>query len=164
MRRDGEEMKKGNNQYLILVLFIGVVFILIVAGCLEKMEKATVEPSALVIAPSAIETITKTSMSTLNPTLSATPTRTITPFPNNTRTPLPTLSSEEAQERVWKLMTGDEICLLPCWGNIVPGKTSIDKAKAYLNSFAYEVGVTSKGLTIWTKFLHPNQERSFQAG
>lgn len=116
------------------------------------MEKPTVEPSALAIAPSAI---TKTPIPTLNPTQTATPTKTNTPFPTNTWTLLPTLSPKEAQERVQVLMTGDEICLLPCWGNIIPGKTSIDEAKAHLNSFAYKIGGTREYISL--TILKPDQ-------
>lgn len=60
-----------------------------------------------------------------------------TPHPlEPTFPPGPTLTAEESQSEIARLMQGDSSCLFPCWWGIVPGKTSrsfVVAAMAHLN-------------------------------
>ncbi len=94
-------------------------------------------------APQAIPTATLVSptpaqQSTLTATLSSTstplPTLTATLLP--TLTPLPTLPAAEAKSQVVELLKTNKGCKLPCFWGIIPGLTSWDETKNFLDSFS----------------------------
>jgi hypothetical protein len=116
---------------------ISLLFVTMLAGCAAvKQEVVPTPPLTVDNAPE--QTAILISIETLTPSPSQTmmSTRTNNPIPVYTWTPQSTLSQEEATERVQDLLIGDEICRLPCWGNIIPGETSWEEAKAYLTTFA----------------------------
>jgi len=87
----------------------------------------TIMLTASTITPSAISLI----VSTRTPLPSAMPRPLEPTFP-----PGPTLTAEESQNEIAKLMQGNPDCLFPCWWGIVPGKTSrfyTTAALTYLN-------------------------------
>lgn len=53
-----------------------------------------------------------------------------------TVTPYPTLMSSSITQYVDDLVSTNEICLFPCWGGIIPGKTNWGSISAFLASFA----------------------------
>lgn len=76
-----------------------------------------------------------TSKLTLTPTITQ-PLPTLTPIPF-TPTFAPTLTSNEAQTLILELLKNDEICHLPCWWGITPGKTTWEETK----KFFFSIGV-----------------------
>jgi len=146
-------MKKCNYQHLIPGWFVSILFAGCIVGCQIDTSIMTSEIGTPMIA--AFATITKTLTLTPIPTQTMIPTRTNTPLPTHTWTPRPTLSQEEAIERVRAVFTGDEICRLPCWGDIIPGETSVEEAMAYFESFAQTVYVNPEDKFIFPEFPNP---------
>lgn len=131
MHGSGGKMKKGFEQNKVLGWLLNIVFVMLMTSCqinTETVKIKTINPTFTNTLPGSA-TITPNSTQTM-------PITTSTPLPINTWTPQPTLSQEETTERVQKLLTGDDICRLPCWGNIIPGETSWEEAKANLTTFA----------------------------
>jgi hypothetical protein len=54
----------------------------------------------------------------------------------STVTPHPTLAPSDVTQFINKLASTDEICIFPCWGGIVPGKTNWSDISSLLASFA----------------------------
>ena len=77
---------------------------------------------------------------TAMPVAMPTSTASITPSPLSTETfltsttSLPTLLVKDAKARVKQLMKDNGGCSLPCWWGIIPGQTSWDDARAFLQS------------------------------
>jgi len=69
--------------------------------------------------------------STYTPTSSPTPTTLPLTF-----TPLPTLEPKEALAKVRELLKTNKGCKLPCFWGIIPGHTSWDEAKDFLETFS----------------------------
>ncbi|OQY27323.1 MAG: hypothetical protein B6I38_10230 [Anaerolineaceae bacterium 4572_5.1] len=118
-------------------------------ACSSSIQQPTSTP--LSVSPSFTPSLTQilpttqkilpSSTPSLTQSLEPTRTPTLTPIPSITPTPLPTLPPEEARELVLTLMETNGGCKLPCWwGQIIPGKTRWEDAKAFLQSFASEIG------------------------
>jgi hypothetical protein len=78
----------------------------------------------------------------------------------------PTLTADEEVELVSELMLPEDSCPLPCWWNIVPGKTTIEEAQASLFGIGAERWESDLDHTYFelklgqkdgSGFLHPDQ-------
>lgn len=153
-------MKNKIKQNLVFNWLLRIVVVILLTGCrinTETVKIKTINPTFTNTLPGS---------ATIAPSLTQTmlPSTTFTPLPTNTWTPQPTLSQEETTERVQKLLTGDDICRLPCWGNITPGETSWEEAKAHLATFAKVIDTPDN---LFKGFVLPNSlepENSFGMG
>jgi len=82
--------------------------------------------------PTATPEPTLTSMATYTSTITPTRIPSSTPMPSPTTDPVLLLPTYEPQEFLNHLLYDDDICMLPCWGNITPGETTYDTAFRYL--------------------------------
>ena len=147
-------MKNRDFRFAFRVCFLEIMFAILITNCQMSPETAAMETDTPLTTASA--TTTRTPTSTSSPTQTVTPIKTNTPLSSSTWTPWPTLSQEETMEWVQAVLTGDEICRLPCWGSIVPGETSEEEAKAYFKAFAQQVYIDPDGNYIFPKFSYPN--------
>lgn len=97
-------------------------------------QTATATPILTSTQRTATARVTQTITSTL--TVTSTATRTPTPV----STPFSTISPQERDEYVHRLNTLNEICSLPCWGMIQPGKTRYEDIEPYLQSLTSDYG------------------------
>jgi hypothetical protein len=100
--------------------------ILVLAGCTSLARNTPTPAAESVVTRLAL---TETATAPIPPTL----TNTVVPA---TITPHPTLSPSEVTQFIDKLASTDEICLLPCWGGIIPGETNWNDVQSFLESFA----------------------------
>jgi hypothetical protein len=80
--------------------------------------------------PESTQTSTVTSISTI--TVTANPSSTSIPTPSPTTDPVRLLPVYEPQNYLNHILYDDDICMLPCWGNITLGETTYDTAFRYL--------------------------------
>lgn len=104
-----------------LLHFFMILLAVLLSGCSSGQQ---------IVTPSATIPATKTNTSTPTPTRTATPVLTATPSP--TTDPVLLLPTYEPQEFLGHLLHDDDICKLPCWGNIIPGEITDDTAFRYL--------------------------------
>lgn len=90
-----------------LLHFFMILLAVLLSGCSSGQQ---------IVTPSATIPATKTNTSTPTPTQTATPVFTATPSP--TTDPVLLLPTYEPQEFLDHLLHDDDICKLPCWGNI----------------------------------------------
>jgi hypothetical protein len=138
----------------LIALLVGIAILL--TGCLSQSKENTphldtVSPSTPASAPPTLEsTYTATTSPTRKPTATFPPTR--TPLPR--QTDLPTIEPGDINVMINALHSK---CRLPCWGNIIPGRTSQFAAQRLLSplgewrttsvSFVYNNASTSINLT-----------------
>ncbi len=119
-----------------------LVTILLLLGCtgpkqtVMPNQTATIAPSLTPIYHTATASETLTSTKTPTMTVTSTPTRTPTPI----STPFATIAPQERDEYVHRLDTLNEICTLPCWGMIQPGKTRYEDIEPYMQSLTSDYG------------------------
>ena len=141
-----EEFMHPPKKYSLMIMFLIIGFAICITGC-QIGEQLSLETYKTKTEYSEIDILTSTSNSINRPASTKMPNRTSTPIPVHTYTPLPTLLPEKAQEQVEVLMSGDGICFLPCWGNIIPGETSVEASVAYLKSFSQKVSIRQNVIT-----------------
>src|SRR5688500_19626003 len=113
--------------------FQAVFLFLFLVGCSSNQISPTVIPEVAatsILLPS--ETIVSPTQTVTSIPSTPLPVLTSTPF----YTPLPTFSSTQAVEnlRIW--LQGVFDCLLPCWGDITPGKTRWPEARQILEQMS----------------------------
>jgi hypothetical protein len=102
-----------------------ILLILLLTGCsanqpVSAPNSSDIQPTS---GPSSTETISPAQ--TLTPTPILLPAFTSVPL----WTPLPTFSSMGGEETLRSWIQGTFECLLPCWGEITPGKTNWEEAR-----------------------------------
>ena len=113
----------------------------ILLGCL--LASCNADPSA----PTAIEPVasktfvplvrlTDTPFPTETPTVTITPTQIPFETPEASLTPLPT--SNEPIVAIWRLLSNNGGCRLPCFWGITPGATTVDEFHQFVNQFPKE--------------------------
>lgn len=118
------------TQRIALIILCAVMAILLL-GCFPQAEgdtrsSITTSPRIQISASPTLEnTATATALPTRKPTATFPPTR--TPLPP--QTDLPTIIPGSINTMIDSLYT---MCELPCWGGVIPGKTSQYAAKRYL--------------------------------
>jgi hypothetical protein len=157
-------MKKNANtlsNHLFWLLII-LVLLLSVIGCNTQSStvpsaihtKQSISPTKFIVTELAASTISPTTAipaQTLSPQLtvvrSATFIATLTP----TWAPILTLSKNQANARIYRLLENNGDCKLPCWFGIIPGVTSWREARNLLQPFSevdnqdpYEVVIGTK--------------------
>lgn len=102
-----------------------VLLTLLVSGCTRNT------------APSSANTPEPPLAVPLNPTI-ATEENNVSPMRMNTPTHLPTstFTPLEKETIISRLLTGDYLCNLPCWGGIEPGVTTLPTALNFVNTIA----------------------------
>lgn len=117
----------------ILVSFV----VIIMSSCVSTLQ---VESDLLSKTPlrSATTDLVAATTSTLPRAPTVVPTS--SPIPESTWTPLPTLHPSKIDSFIESMYTE---CDLPCWGRIIPGKTSEQEAKQLVSSFGTVIESTS---------------------
>jgi len=93
----------------------------------------------VIFTPDSPSAISPASLATPLPTQTSLPTDSPVPFTATTPllfTPLPKLSKADSLTRAIDFLTSDSNCALPCWWNIIPGKTDMRSAINELLSFS----------------------------
>lgn len=116
--------------YIYLRCIVAMMLFGMVAGC-----NSSIKTSARIISSSAA--ITKIPTRTPTPTL---PRKTATATPTETWKPVPTLDSKAALARIKELYVNMELCEIPCWWGITPGKTTWTQARQILSEIQPEQG------------------------
>jgi hypothetical protein len=115
--------------YLLMVLFLA-------AGCAEHSRPSTESIAASQLMPSTtlIPAAAFTpSLTTFTPSASTiTPTRTPTIVPTPTQLP-------EIRQQIIQLFEPNPECQLPCWWGIVPGESTWDYARRFLEPISYRI-------------------------
>lgn len=101
------------------------VIILLVSGCARSTAPGSINTSELTSAVPQ-NPATSTERSTVSSTKMITPTN----LPTSTFTP------EKKEIIISRLLKGDYLCDLPCWGGIEPGVTTIFNAINFVNTIA----------------------------
>jgi len=113
-----------------------VCTVLFLAGCSNlAAPTATLEASATEAHPTQI-VVTPSRTSTYTPE----PTQTFTPL-SSTWTPQPTLRADEAKKLLYELLKDNGGCKLPCFWGIIPGKTTWQEAKSFLEVFSQKISI-----------------------
>jgi hypothetical protein len=117
-----------------------LVIILLIVGCTST--KQTVMPTQTAIITPVLAFTQKTATVRVTPTItpSLTVTSTATRTPTPVSTPFSTIAPREREQYVHRLNTLNEICALPCWGMIQPGKTRYEDIEPYLQSLTSDYG------------------------
>lgn len=129
-----------------LIIILGIIMMSLPLGCLsttiEDAQPIAVSPQLQASITTVVE-ITATALPTKKPTATFAPTR--TPLPP--QTDLPTIETGSINAMIDSLYSR---CRLPCWGSIIPGKTSQYKAKRFLSPLGewYEGSDALEGLII----------------
>jgi len=116
-----------------------LVFQVFISGCTPPenpsptAESTSIQPGRTSTDGTVMETEAPIEIETLIPTATA------SPFPSAMPLPVPTLPREEALVVVAKLLKSNDDCLLPCWWGFVPGETSWESAKPFLQSVALDI-------------------------
>jgi hypothetical protein len=149
-------MRRGLLMILLLVLLVSV-------ACDSKAAVPTVSP---LIIPSATAIRVSSPTLTLVPpnTPTSPPTATSTPMPKPTLTlvphptPGPTLTKDEEQTLVLKLLKENSECRLPCWWGFTPGETAWLTAEKFFLSHGKRIGryYDSQGTVYSVDFFIPN--------
>lgn len=113
-------------------LYLFLILLLVFAGC--GPISSTIQPTQELIIPSqtnlqATDTVAPTS----TPTLAVTE----TPSPTATRTHLATSDPKSMEETIQSLLQDPMNCMVPCFWGIVPGKTSMDEARAFFSHLGF---------------------------
>jgi hypothetical protein len=125
-------MNKKNLPHIMVVAILVIAMAAWLYGCLSTAEEVfrpsiTVSPPTQVSAtPTPENTATATILPTRKPTATRPPTR--TPLPR--QTDLPSIEPGGINAMIDSLYSR---CELPCWGSIIPGKTSQYAAKRFLS-------------------------------
>jgi hypothetical protein len=141
-----------------LSLFLILSFAL--AGCAPA--SSTMQPTQAIQLPSPnilTATVTVLPTSTSIPTVTDTLTPPVTPtlaytktiLPTVTLTPVDTLEPERIAETMQPLLRDPLNCAMPCFWGITPGKTSIDKVRAFFSPLGFPHG----------EGIDPNSARNF---
>ncbi|MFZ3080681.1 MAG: hypothetical protein WA109_13455 [Bellilinea sp.] len=105
---------------------------LVLVGC--KPVNPTIQPTQETHVPSPINLpVTDTVLPTSTPTLTVTETF----LPTATQTLLATLDPKSVKETVQPLLQDSMNCAAPCFWGITPGKTSMDKARAFFGPLGF---------------------------
>jgi hypothetical protein len=126
--------------------FLFLISIFVLAGCVPV--RPTIQTTQVVQLPSltklpVTDTITPTSISalavtdTLTPTATPTLAYTKTISPTVTLMPVDTLESNSVKETMQPLLQDPMNCAVPCFFGITPGKTSIDKVRAFFSPLGF---------------------------
>ncbi len=124
----------------VIILLVAIAVLLL--GCLSQTGEyphllITASPSVQASASPTLEsTATATALPTRKPTATFAPTR--TPLPR--QTDLPTIEPGSINAMIDSLYSR---CKLPCWGSIIPGKTSQYAAKNFLSPLGEWYGPVS---------------------
>jgi hypothetical protein len=132
-------MENKSFHYTYLFCLLAGLPLFIMASCVSNGQEANNRPTPTIPRSQIVErTIAQTE------TTSPLPVLTDTDFPSSTAeptwTPQPTLPPDKVDTFIDSM---NNECELPCWGNIIPGKTSEEEAKHILSSFATIIESTS---------------------
>ena len=125
-------MLKTMKNNLLIINFL--LIILFGSGCSAGQNKTVFAPTITQMKQTEqiIATITPKQSSTNTPTKPA-PTKTSIP------TPLPTLSETKAEELIYKLVSEDYKCRLPCFAGFSPGVSKIHDAEQFFSIFSQQI-------------------------
>ena len=110
-----------------------LISILVLAGCAPVSP--TIQPTLEMQLPSPTNL---PATDTVAPTPTQTPAVTETASTTATQTPLVTLASDSVKETMQPLLQDPMNCADPCFLGITPGKTSVDKAKAFFDPLGFK--------------------------
>ena len=105
-----------------------ILFVFLVSCSSNQTASPTAIPEILPVTGSLTTETVAPPTETLTPTLTAAPIFTSAP----TLEPLPTFFPDDGMEKLQSWLQGTFDCLLPCWGGIIPGKTTWQEAKQLL--------------------------------
>lgn len=111
-----------------------LLILLLASGCSASQDEAIDTPAFTQVKR------TEQIAATITPSVSITSTPTHIPTPTKTPrpTPLPTLSETETEELIYKLVTDEYNCRLPCFGSFSPGVSNINKAEEFFSTFSQQ--------------------------
>ncbi len=124
--------------------------VILLNACSDANQSATSAPNLLPMMSPTLS-ITPLPTQTIYPTPTSVPS-TATLFPPFT--PLPKLSKDDSLARTLDLLNANSSCALPCWWNIVPGKTNMRVAMNELLSFVSKATMGSGNGVVVGEFLY----------
>lgn len=93
----------------------------------------------------AISTSSESTEIPINPSPTAASTEKPTQWTPTSKTNIPTMTIDERQDRILKLLKTNNNCVLPCWWGIEPGQSSWLSVASFLQELGAKVGSVSEG-------------------
>lgn len=138
-------MEKDKFLIALKVYVFGIILALMGCTAASTVSTPTKESIAVISIPPTHTSLPSTQQPSAMPEFTPTPTNTQTPIPTleptATETPavIATPQGTNAQEQVLWLFETNNNCQLPCWWGMIPGQTTWDAAKQFLETFVSNI-------------------------